>query len=291
MDVAAAAAVETCAACGTEIAVGVLACPGCQRLVHATELVRLKAEAERAAAAGDRAAEIAAWTNAIVLLPAAARQHAAIADRLAELARLQADQKTPAPEIPRAVRGDGSAGWAPSARWRGSSSSSRWRRSARASSSSSGSPRPARSSRCSSPFGVYWTVWGWKFALGFVLSIYVHEMGHVAALSRFGVAATAPMFIPGFGALIRLKQHPRTHRKTRASASPGRSGARAARWLLAVLCTGDGPLYWAARRAHRRVVNLFNLMPVWQLDGVAGSPRSRQRRGGSSPPDLPWHGC
>src|SRR5207244_236510 len=28
-------------------------------------------------------------------------------------------------------------------------------------------------------FGVYWTLWGWKFAAGFVLSIYVHEMGHV----------------------------------------------------------------------------------------------------------------
>ena len=49
--------------------------------------------------------------------------------------------------------------------------------------------------------GVYWTLWGWKFALGFVLSIYVHEMGHVAAMKRFGLAATAPMFIPGFGAL------------------------------------------------------------------------------------------
>ena len=48
--------------------------------------------------------------------------------------------------------------------------------------------------------GVYWTIWGWKFALGFVLSIYIHEMGHVAAMRRFGLAATAPMFIPGFGA-------------------------------------------------------------------------------------------
>jgi hypothetical protein len=28
-------------------------------------------------------------------------------------------------------------------------------------------------------FSVYWTLWGWKFAAGFVLSIYVHEKGHV----------------------------------------------------------------------------------------------------------------
>ena len=55
-------------------------------------------------------------------------------------------------------------------------------------------------------FGVYWTAWGWKYAAGFVLSIYIHEMGHVSALRRFGIAATAPMFIPGFGALIWQKE-------------------------------------------------------------------------------------
>src|ERR1700689_2677115 len=46
-------------------------------------------------------------------------------------------------------------------------------------------------------FGVYWTLYGWAFALGLVLSIYVHEMGHVSALRRYGIPATAPMFIPG----------------------------------------------------------------------------------------------
>src|SRR5207237_9867331 len=56
--------------------------------------------------------------------------------------------------------------------------------------------------------GVYWTVWGWKFALGLVLSIYVHEMGHVAALRRFGIRARAPMFIPGVGAIVRSQQRP-----------------------------------------------------------------------------------
>ena len=54
--------------------------------------------------------------------------------------------------------------------------------------------------------GVYWTRFGFWFALGLVLSIYVHEMGHVAALARYGVPASAPLFIPGLGAVIRLKQ-------------------------------------------------------------------------------------
>ena len=53
--------------------------------------------------------------------------------------------------------------------------------------------------------GVYWTLYGWPLALGLVLSIYVHEMGHVAMIRRYGSAASAPMFIPGFGAFIQLR--------------------------------------------------------------------------------------
>ena len=56
-------------------------------------------------------------------------------------------------------------------------------------------------------FGVYWSIYGWPLALGLVLSIYIHEMGHVAMLRRLGIAAGAPMFIPGVGALVMLKQH------------------------------------------------------------------------------------
>src|ERR1051326_5804830 len=59
-------------------------------------------------------------------------------------------------------------------------------------------------------FGTYWFAYGWPFAAGLVLSIYVHEMGHVIALRRYNIAATAPMFIPFFGAFVRMKQYPRS---------------------------------------------------------------------------------
>ena len=59
-------------------------------------------------------------------------------------------------------------------------------------------------------FGTYWLAYGWPFAAGLVLSIYVHEMGHVIALRRYNIAATAPMFIPFFGAFVRMKQYPAT---------------------------------------------------------------------------------
>ena len=41
--------------------------------------------------------------------------------------------------------------------------------------------------------GVYWTIYGWKFAVGFILSIYVHEMGHVIQLRREGIAFLRPL--------------------------------------------------------------------------------------------------
>ena len=57
-------------------------------------------------------------------------------------------------------------------------------------------------------FAVYWTMFGWKFALGFVLAIYIHEMGHVVALRKYGIAASAPMFVPFLGAFVRMRQYP-----------------------------------------------------------------------------------
>src|SRR5215213_7588879 len=44
--------------------------------------------------------------------------------------------------------------------------------------------------------GAYALIWGWQFAVGFVLLLFVHEMGHVLQLRREGVPASAPMFIP-----------------------------------------------------------------------------------------------
>ena len=48
----------------------------------------------------------------------------------------------------------------------------------------------------------YATIWGFPFALGFVILLLVHEMGHVIALRREGIKASAPMFIPFLGAVI-----------------------------------------------------------------------------------------
>ena len=51
----------------------------------------------------------------------------------------------------------------------------------------------------------YSLIWGWKFAVGFVLLLLVHEMGHVIQLRREGIPASAPMFIPFLGAVVTAK--------------------------------------------------------------------------------------
>jgi Zn-dependent protease len=119
-------------------------------------------------------------------------------------------------------------------------------------------------------FAVYWTAWGWSFAFGLVLSIYLHEMGHVDALRRYGFKATAPMFIPGIGAVIRLRQHPANPSEDARIGLAGPlwgMGAALACYLL-YLATNAGV---CAALAHvGAVINLFNLIPLGPLDGSRG---------------------
>jgi Zn-dependent protease len=116
-------------------------------------------------------------------------------------------------------------------------------------------------------FGVYWARWGWEFAAGFVLSIYVHEMGHVAALRRFGIAASAPMFIPGFGALIWQKEAAKNVEQDAIVGLAGPLwGTGAALVTLAAYGITRVPV-WGAIARTGAWINLFNLAPIFFLDG------------------------
>src|SRR3954469_1726200 len=54
----------------------------------------------------------------------------------------------------------------------------------------------------------YSLIWGWRFAIGFVLLLLVHEMGHVIQLRREGIKAGAVTFIPFLGAVVAMKEMP-----------------------------------------------------------------------------------
>jgi Zn-dependent protease len=127
--------------------------------------------------------------------------------------------------------------------------------------------------------GVYWALYGWQFAFGMVFSIYIHEMGHVLKLREYGIPASAPMFIPGLGAFIRMNALRITPiQDARVGLAGPIYGLAAAAFALAAGFFTQAKA-WDAIAHFGAVINIFNLTPVWQLDGSRGfSSQSRKQR-------------
>jgi Zn-dependent protease len=121
--------------------------------------------------------------------------------------------------------------------------------------------------------GAYALEWGWAFAAGFVLLIFVHEMGHAVALRREGIPAGAPVFIPFVGAFVAMHGRPRDAAVEARVAMAGPLIGSLAAWLtLGAGLAWPQPLLVAL--GHTAVLlNLFNLVPVPPLDGgrIAGA--------------------
>ena len=115
--------------------------------------------------------------------------------------------------------------------------------------------------------GLYTLALGWKFAVGFVLLLFVHECGHLIAARYFGLRAGAPVFIPFMGAFIALKDAPRN---AWIEAWVGIGGPLLGT-LGGVVCYGlflaTGQPLFAALAWMAFFLNLFNLAPIGFLDG------------------------
>jgi Zn-dependent protease len=113
----------------------------------------------------------------------------------------------------------------------------------------------------------YATIWGFQFAIGFVVLLLVHEMGHVLQLRREGIRASAPMFIPFLGAVITSKS---LGDNALAEARVGLAGPilgsiGSAACIFIWHATGND--LWRALAFTGFFLNLFNLLPVVPLDG------------------------
>jgi len=117
-------------------------------------------------------------------------------------------------------------------------------------------------------FGGYALFYGPWFAVALVTMIFVHEMGHVVEIRHQGMKASAPIFIPFMGAAIFQRSHPTSALKQAeigiAGPIAGTIGATAAFALYG--STHQPVLLLAALIGF--YINLFNLIPVWQLDGA-----------------------
>ena len=113
----------------------------------------------------------------------------------------------------------------------------------------------------------YTWIWGLPFAIGFVLLIFVHELGHVIELRRQGVKASAPLFIPFLGAVIGMRELPDDAWKEAkvALAGPILGSVGAAVCWIAGEASGSELLVALAFVGF--FLNLFNLIPIVPLDG------------------------
>jgi Zn-dependent protease len=113
----------------------------------------------------------------------------------------------------------------------------------------------------------YALFWGFPFALGFVLLIFVHELGHALVMRQLGVPAGAPVFIPFVGAVIAMKGWPKNAwiEALVGIGGPVLGGAGALACLLVAWMSGS--LFWYALASTGFLINLFNLIPISPLDG------------------------
>src|ERR1700736_1232751 len=113
----------------------------------------------------------------------------------------------------------------------------------------------------------YALFFGWRFAVGFVLLMFVHECGHLIVAKKFGLPVSAPVFIPFMGAFILLKDQPSN---AWMEACVGIGGPMLGS-LGALACNSLGEIFDApvfiALAWFGYFLNLFNLTPVGMLDG------------------------
>jgi Zn-dependent protease len=113
----------------------------------------------------------------------------------------------------------------------------------------------------------YALIWGWSFAIGFVLLLLVHELGHVLQLRREGIKAGPPMFIPFLGALVAMKELPKdAAAEARVGLAGPVLGSLAALVPLGLYAVSGDELFKALAFVGF-FLNLFNLLPVLPLDG------------------------
>ena len=199
-----------CHSCGAELLPGARVCLRCHTLVYADQLKALSAQA---GASEDPTEQLRLWREVLDLLPAGTRQADVVRERV--LALVDRVDEGQAPDgtsgLGRLAGAGGMLGSAALLLWKG--------KALILLALTKGklllvglTKLPVLASMALS-LGVYAVAFGWKFAVGLIVSLYIHEMGHVAALARYGIRASAPMFVPGLGAYVRLEQYPTSPRE------------------------------------------------------------------------------
>jgi Zn-dependent protease len=244
---------RNCHMCGGALPLGALECSRCHALIHSEELVRISTRAKALEAEDQLSSAREEWLKALPLLPHQSTQAEWIRGHIYKLEL--AAKAAPPPEKKHP--------WA----------------------SKLGPLAPIAILLAKSKtlllaifklkflfslfafIGVYWTLFGAAFGIGFAILILVHEMGHYIDIRRRGLPAEMPVFLPGLGAYVRWQALGVT-RQTRAAVS---LAGPLAGFIGAAVCVGlwyrTGSGLWAALARSSAGLNILNLIPIWVLDG------------------------
>lgn len=114
---------------------------------------------------------------------------------------------------------------------------------------------------------VYAFVFGWRYAVGFVALLFVHEMGHFLAARLRGLSVGLPTFIPFVGAWVDLKNHPH-NAETEAFVGLGGPLLGTVGAMLCYFLARNYNATWLLAVAYSGFfLNLFNLIPLSPFDG------------------------
>ncbi len=113
----------------------------------------------------------------------------------------------------------------------------------------------------------YALFFGWRYAVGLVILIFIHEMGHFMAARQCGLKVGAPTFIPFLGAWIDLKEQPMNAETEAFVGLAGPMLGSLGAFVFYMIGKSTGSAMWMALAYAGFVINLFNLLPLSPLDG------------------------
>jgi Zn-dependent protease len=246
--------IRNCHNCGQSVPLGALDCPQCHSLLYSEELVRISTKANQLEEQNSLPQARDEWRKALALLPHNSNQAEWIRGKIY---KLELTEKHAPPTRPKSEWAKRLGPLAPIAILLAKS-------------------KVLLLALFKLKFlfsffaflAIYWTLYGFKFGLGFVVLILVHELGHYIDIRRRGLPADMPVFLPGLGAYVRWNALGVT-RQTRAAVSlagplAGLLGAA----VCAYLWHRTGYGLWSVLARVSAVLNILNLTPVWILDGA-----------------------
>jgi Zn-dependent protease len=258
-----------CGGCGNAVPARATVCPSCQAFIHAARLKSIAAEAGELARNGAHTDAARLWREALPLLPPESKQHELVAAQIdAALAKSDAPVREGPPPSSRWAKVLGPLGAVGVVIWK--------LKFLLISVLTKGKLLLLGLSNVTTVIsalaflGVYWNAWGLRYAAAVVGMIYIHEIGHVAAMAGRGMPAAAPMFVPGIGAFVRLNAPPSTPSEDATIGLAGPLWGFGATLAALVVAAATHSPFWLAVANTAALLNMFNLTPVWQLDGSRG---------------------